>query len=208
VREPSAFLFDEPLSNLDARLRLEMRAEIARLHQTLGITMIYVTHDQVEAMTLGQRIAVIKDGQLQQYAPPLEVYREPANLFVATFIGSPPINTASGQVVTSESREEFRYENLVLDVSAPGYEGEAVLGIRPEALSLVTDVHEVDFIAEVARLEPLGNELLIHIAGPGENRWIARAAPDTKCAVGDPIGVRLDRNQIHLFAGTEMTRLA
>jgi len=185
-----------------------MRAEIARLHQTLGITMIYVTHDQVEAMTLGQRIAVIKNGQLQQYAPPLEVYREPANLFVATFIGSPPINTASGQVVTEDRGERFRYDNLVVDVSAPGYEGDAVLGIRPEAVSLVTEVQEVDFVADIGRLEPLGNELLVHLEGPGERRWICRVTPDTECAVGDPIGVRLDRTQIHLFAGADMTRLA
>jgi ABC-type sugar transport system ATPase subunit len=136
VREPRVFLFDEPLSNLDARLRLEMRAEIARLHQQLRTTMIYVTHDQVEAMTLGQRIAVMRDGLLQQYAPPLEVYRRPANLFVARFIGSPPINTVAGEVVDRSSHSWFVAPAIEVPLDGCAFSGSATLGVRPESMSL------------------------------------------------------------------------
>ena len=112
VRDPQVFLFDEPLSNLDARLRADMRREIADLHARLGVTMVYVTHDQVEAMTLGERIAVMRDGRLQQYAPPLEIYRRPANLYVATFIGTPAINLAAGRVDAGRGAATFNAGRL------------------------------------------------------------------------------------------------
>ncbi len=207
VREPSVFLFDEPLSNLDARLRLEMRGEIAQLHRRLGTTMVYVTHDQVEAMTLGQRIAIMKEGLLQQYAPPLEVYQKPANLFVATFIGSPPINTISGSVTNADGHSAFAAHGLELALSSLSHSGPATLGVRAEALSLVANVHDVDFIAEIVRLEPLGNEVLVYLGGPGEHSWVARVDPEYRCAAGDTVGVRLDRSRIHLFAGPDQERI-
>ncbi|UCD23154.1 MAG: ABC transporter ATP-binding protein [Gemmatimonadota bacterium] len=207
VREPSVFLFDEPLSNLDARLRLEMRGEIAQLHRRLGTTMVYVTHDQVEAMTLGHRVAIMNEGVLQQYAPPLEVYQKPANLFVATFIGSPPINTVSGAVKSVGGRSVFEAPGLELELATPLASEPATLALRAEGLSLLENVHEVDFTADVVRLEPLGNEVLVYLDGPASESWVARVNPDHPCAVGDTIGVRLDRSRIHLFAGPNQKRI-
>ena len=159
VREPKAFLLDEPLSNLDAKLRVQMRAELKRLHQRLGVTTIYVTHDQVEAMTLGDRLAVMSAGRLQQVGTPQDVYEKPTNVFVAHFIGSPPMNllkgTAAGGVVRAGDLESR------VPVAMP--DGPCVVGIRPESLSLAE--HEdagarLDFHIEV--VEPLGGELLAH----------------------------------------------
>jgi multiple sugar transport system ATP-binding protein len=156
VREPAAFLLDEPLSNLDAKLRVQMRAELKRLHARLGITTIYVTHDQVEAMTLGDRIAVLSEGALQQLGPPQEVYEHPANVFVAGFVGSPPMNllraNAAGDSVTAGE--------LVLP-SRDGSQGEIVLGLRPE--SFVTPAEGVPALAfRVEVVEPLGDEVVVH----------------------------------------------
>ena len=131
VRQPQVFLFDEPLSNLDAKLRVQMRAEIGALHQRLGTTMIYVTHDQVEAMTLGQRIVVMDGGLVQQAAPPLELYRQPANRFVAGFIGSPSMNFVRG--ILNGGRFSFEGREVSLNGDAHG-SGAAILGIRPEDL--------------------------------------------------------------------------
>jgi multiple sugar transport system ATP-binding protein len=203
VREPRVFLFDEPLSNLDARLRLEMRAEIARLHQQLRTIMIYVTHDQVEAMTLGQRIAVMRDGLLQQYAPPLEVYRSPANLFVARFIGSPPINTVAGEVVDRTSHSVFVAPAIEVPLDGCAFSGRATLGVRPESIAIASDVHDVDFVAQVQRLEPLGNELLVYLECPADCNWVARVDPEYQCSPGEQVGVRLDRTRLHVFAGPE-----
>src|SRR5690242_10663374 len=118
VREPKAFLFDEPLSNLDAQLRVETRAELARLHRRLGATMVYVTHDQVEAMTLGTRVAVLKDGELQQVAPPMELYRRPRNQFVASFIGSPSMNFLRGDVTRANGAPQFTAPGLRLSLAS------------------------------------------------------------------------------------------
>lgn len=169
--------------------------------------MVYVTHDQVEAMTLGQRIAIMKEGLLQQYAPPLEVYQKPANLFVATFIGSPPINTISGSVTNADGHSAFTAHGLELALSSLSHSGPATLGVRAEALSLVANVHDVDFIAEIVRLEPLGNEVLVYLGGPSEHSWVARVDPEYRCAAGDTVGVRLDRSRIHLFAGPDQERI-
>ena len=155
VRNPQVFLFDEPLSNLDAQLRLQMRIEIARLHRRLGATTLYVTHDQVEAMTLADRIAVLKDGDLQQYDSPLNIYKKPANRFVATFIGSPSMNLLSGERqgdrFVGEGFDIGLPENLTVDV--------AEIGVRPQAFELCEDgtlVGEVDFV------EALGSETFVH----------------------------------------------
>jgi multiple sugar transport system ATP-binding protein len=161
VREPKAFLLDEPLSNLDAKLRVQMRAELKRLHTRLGITTIYVTHDQVEAMTLGDRIAVISAGRPQQIASPQEVYDHPANLFVAGFIGSPAMNLVrgraqGGRVVAGDLTFERRGVT----------DGEVVVGMRPEALSPAADgLPSFEFLVDV--VEPLGDEVVVHGSTPG-----------------------------------------
>ena len=156
VREPEVFLLDEPLSNLDAKLRVQMRAGLKRLHGRLGVTTVYVTHDQVEAMTLGDRIAVLSDGKLQQLGPPQEVYDRPANVFVAGFIGSPPMNLLRA----SASGGRIKAGELTLE-RAGVPDGELVVGLRPEALRPAVDgMPALDFRVDV--VEPLGDELIVH----------------------------------------------
>jgi sn-glycerol 3-phosphate transport system ATP-binding protein len=170
VREPKAFLLDEPLSNLDAKLRVQMRAELKRLHQQLDITTIYVTHDQVEAMTLGDRLAVMSAGKLQQVGTPQDVYEHPTNVFVAHFIGSPPMNLLKATVAGGRAQAGD------LSVELPQVpEGPCIVGIRPDSLSVreADDARPaLDFDIEV--VEPLGGELLAHGFVNGH-----RASPDT-----------------------------
>ncbi len=219
VREPSVFLFDEPLSNLDARLRLEMRDLIASLHGKLAATMVFVTHDQVEAMSLGQRIAVLREGRLQQVGQPLEVYARPANLFVARFIGSPPINTADGVLGHDGGGPVFLADGLtVAGAETAAQSGDSatdrpvVLAVRPEALELVDpDAGDANLRRTVRRLEPLGSELLVHMDGVGPEEaggvapepWVARVAPDSPVRPGQTVGLRIDGDRAHVFdAGT------
>jgi len=204
VRDPRVFLFDEPLSNLDARLRAEMRHELTDLHRRLGATMIFVTHDQVEAMTLGDRIAVLKDGVLQQYDTPLEVYRRPANLFVATFVGTPEINTVGGpadrRTGGPKTGGEFRCGafRLLLEREVPP--GQVVVAVRPEDLGLVgADSGACDVAVQVERLEPLGNELLVHVTAQPDLRWVVRARADWPGQPGDRVGLHIDPARVHLF---------
>ncbi|HEU5225526.1 MAG TPA: sn-glycerol-3-phosphate ABC transporter ATP-binding protein UgpC [Actinomycetota bacterium] len=158
VREPEVFLLDEPLSNLDAKLRVQMRSELKRLHDRIGVTTIYVTHDQVEAITLGERIAVLSDGVLQQVGPPQEVYDHPANVFVAGFIGSPPMNLLAGTAL--DGRVTVGEVELEHD-DAP--DGEVLVGIRPEGLRPVGAEHAGPvFEVCVDVVEPLGDEVLVH----------------------------------------------
>ena len=158
VREPEVFLLDEPLSNLDAKLRVQMRSELKRLHDRIGVTTIYVTHDQVEAITLGERIAVLSEGVLQQVGPPQDVYDHPANVFVAGFIGSPPMNllkgnAAGGRIAVGEV--EF------VDRQVP--DGEVLVGIRPDAVPPVGEAFDGPvFEVSVEVVEPLGDEVLVH----------------------------------------------
>jgi len=169
VREPLVFLFDEPLSNLDARLRVQMRAEIKRLHQRVHATMVYVTHDQVEAMTLGDRIAVLKSGVLQQVADPFTLYREPVNTFVAGFIGSPPINLVQA-TVSADGAPALVFDGHRVPLSAsiatrlgPQRGGGVIVGVRPEDLSVGSapgDAFSLPGVVEVC--EPLGNETLVY----------------------------------------------
>ena len=158
VREPEVFLLDEPLSNLDAKLRVEMRAELKRLQDRVGVTTIYVTHDQVEAMTLGDRIVVLSDGILQQTGRPQDVYDDPANLFVAGFIGSPPMNLMKGRA-TGGSIAAGDLELPDMRVR----DGDVVVGMRPEALHPVGEDHPgPGFAVLVDVIEPLGDEVLVH----------------------------------------------
>ena len=168
VRSPNAFLMDEPLSNLDARLRGQMRAEIAKLQKMSAVTTVYVTHDQVEAMTMGDRVAVMNRGALQQLDTPRRLYDHPANLFVASFIGSPPINLAAGELIAHEGGTAVRTGAFVLPLARPGKvlpaTGNVIVGIRPEALRPATDAAASGVIsASVAFVEDLGATLLIHL---------------------------------------------
>jgi multiple sugar transport system ATP-binding protein len=172
VREPHAFLMDEPLSNLDARLRVQMRAEIARIQKMTGVTTIYVTHDQIEAMTMGDRVAVMNQGVLQQLAPPRALYHEPLNLFVASFIGSPAINLLEGELAAIADGLELRMGSQKLRLpetllsrrpSLARHAGQAVVvGLRPEALTLGQE-NAATMVGEVALVEDLGASLLAHL---------------------------------------------
>jgi ABC-type sugar transport system ATPase subunit len=197
VREPTVFLFDEPLSNLDAQLRVQTRVELARLHRRLGTTMVYVTHDQTEAMTLGARIAVMHGGRLQQLAPPLDVYDRPANRFVARFIGSPPMNLFEGDTHTEGGGTRFRGAALTVDLTRPSPAGRCVLGIRPEHLNVDP---AGSLVLTVDMVEPLGAET--HVAGtaPGGELVVARLARHHAVATGDVVHLTFDPAHAHLFA--------
>ena len=180
VREPKVFLFDEPLSNLDAKLRVQMRSEIGALHARLGGTMVYVTHDQIEAMTLGSRIAVMLDGTVQQVARPLELFNEPINMFVAGFIGSPPMNFVRG-TIRCEGGLRFVSADGAVACNAPptldGHDGrDIILGIRPEYLRPAAP-EDGQFGAALKRVEHLGSELILYL-DVGSNEVICRLPAD------------------------------
>jgi multiple sugar transport system ATP-binding protein len=199
VRHPQVFLFDEPLSNLDARLRVEMRAELSQLHRRLNATIIYVTHDQVEAMTMGQRIAIMNAGALQQVAEPLEVYRRPANKFVAGFIGSPAINFFAGELKGAGGGDWlFQSDLFQLPVACTGAASgdAATLGVRPEDLRL----SEVGTFSAVVRVvEPLGSEMYVHLEDAGSARVVARVPADTRIAVDERVCIDIPPAKVHLF---------
>jgi multiple sugar transport system ATP-binding protein len=207
VRHPQVFLFDEPLSNLDAKLRVQMRVELKRLHDRLETTAIYVTHDQVEAMTLGDRVVVMKDGWVQQVGEPLELYGKPANRFVAGFIGSPAMNFAD--VTVGERGGALWADSAGLRIRVPAaladalrrHAGERVtLGVRPEDLHPVTggDSPDYAFDAVVDVVEPLGSEILLDIkAGP--NAMVARVDPSVRVKVHEKIRLALDPERLHFF---------
>ncbi|KRG42823.1 glycerol-3-phosphate transporter ATP-binding subunit [Stenotrophomonas pictorum JCM 9942] len=207
VREPSVFLLDEPLSNLDAKLRHSVRAEIAQLHRKLGTTMIYVTHDQVEAMTLGQRIVVLDEGRVQQIDTPMALYQRPANLFVAGFLGSPAMNMLRGRLKSSS------VDGLALELAdgpllplggltlSPGWFGtEIVVGVRPEHLQPSEAVGH--FSAVVEGVEPVGNEIFVNLRH-GAQPLVMRVAPQPLPAPGERVGVAVTPAALHFFdAGT------
>jgi ABC-type sugar transport system ATPase subunit len=213
VREPEVFLLDEPLSNLDAKLRVQMRAALKRLHGRLGVTTVYVTHDQVEAMTLGDRIAVMSDGRLQQLGAPQDVYDRPDNMFVAGFIGSPPMNLLRGRVRSGHATAG----DLV--VPAPGVpDSEVFVGVRPESLQpAVNGMPSLGF--EVAVVEPLGDEVIVHgtvvaelaevapeeseaalLSGDGDRaEAVACLAPRDRPREGSVIQLGVEPEAVHLF---------
>jgi ABC-type sugar transport system ATPase subunit len=215
VREPAVFLLDEPLSNLDARLRVQMRAGLKRLHGRLGVTTVYVTHDQVEAMTLGDRIAVLSDGRLQQLGPPQELYDTPANVFVAGFIGSPPMNLLRAAARDGRvSAGDFVLERAGLP------DGALIVGLRPEALRPAVDgMPSVNFRVDV--VEPLGDELIVHgslaaelIAASSDAEFadgalpvsngtsveaVARLDPRDRPAEGSVIRLGIEPQDVHVF---------
>jgi multiple sugar transport system ATP-binding protein len=209
VRKPLVFLFDEPLSNLDAKLRVQMRTEIHKLHIRLQTTIIYVTHDQVEAMTMGDRIAVMKDGLLQQVADPITVYDHPANKFVAGFIGSPPMNFMDGRIIKKDGRiyfDEGKIQvKLVEDMYskiAPYIGKELVLGIRSE------DIYDKLFVSEappdnVVKVncevaEPMGSEVYLYL-NTGRHTFIARVGAHDRPQVNQDMDVVFDMSKVHFF---------
>ncbi|MGN6308202.1 MAG: ABC transporter ATP-binding protein [Xanthobacteraceae bacterium] len=201
VREPDVFLLDEPLSNLDAKLRVRMREEIARLHQDVGTSMVYVTHDQVEAMTLANRIVIMRDGHVQQIGAPLEVYDRPANLFVAGFIGSPEMNLIEGRIEGGH----FVAGNLRVALPAGTQaSGEVVLGIRPEHLALTSDADGVAFTVRV--IEQLGAQTLCVGEAGGERLRILVDRVD-HWSPGQSIGVRFPAAKLHLFVKSSGQRV-
>ncbi len=195
VREPKVFLFDEPLSNLDAPLRLELRALLLQLHRDLGTTMLYVTHDQIEAMTMGERIAVLQGGRLRQVGTPGEVYASPADAFVAGFVGSPGMNVLSAAPETDRKRV-LACGSLRLRVPM-NISGSVLLGVRPEHVELELPGIGVGD-AEVRVVEPLGSDTLVHLDAGGV-ALVAKVQGIPLVRAGDRVGVRIDAGQLHLF---------
>jgi multiple sugar transport system ATP-binding protein len=205
VRKPAVFLFDEPLSNLDAKLRAQTRAELKRLHLRLKTTTVYVTHDQVEAMTMGQRLAVMRDGRIQQVGTPLEIYARPENLFVAQFVGSPPMNLFPATV--GEGGRELQAPSFRLPVPASlrgataAREGSRVLaGIRPEDLSADSrgGAAPATIATRVEVVEPLGDEVVVH-ARAGDQLLIAKLPPDRIPNAEESLDLSIDLDRLHLF---------
>jgi ABC-type sugar transport system ATPase subunit len=227
VREPQAFLFDEPLSNLDAKLRVHTRAELARIHRALAATMIYVTHDQEEAMTLGDRIAVLRNGRLQQCAPPLDVYRTPVNAFVGGFVGSPSMNFVMCNL--RRDGDMLRLENTArsLAITLPRLSNAAshdsiLLGIRPEDVEIAAG-GDADMVARVDVVERLGAEILVHFDVDGARRAPVHSHPtdeedaardfrvvasvETQVREGDSVGLRFQRDRLQLFDSSTGSRI-
>ena len=205
VREPLAFLFDEPLSNLDAQLRVETRVELSRLHRKLGATTVYVTHDQSDALTLGDRIAVLKEGVLQQIDTPMELYRRPANKFVAGFIGSPAMNFIEGVIQRSDAAIAttglctFKGIDLTVDVPCGGdFHGRAFLGVRPQHVEVSAN-GEGRPRGEVAVVEPMGNEQIVYVTLSGGDKLVAVAPPEAMIRPGDTVLITIKPEGVHLF---------
>jgi len=213
VRHPRVFLFDEPLSNLDAKLRVQMRVELKKLHQRLGTTAVYVTHDQVEAMTLGDRVIVMRDGVVQQVGEPLDLYNSPANRFVAGFIGSPAMNFASVTMMDGNGRLTAKNAGLQLEVPASHTERlrshvgrEVTIGIRPENLHVATDSDPagLTFPSKVEVVEQLGSEILLDVR-VGDDTMVAAVDPTTRARVQDQIHLAVNPARLHFFdAKTEV----
>ena len=207
VREPSVFLFDEPLSNLDAKMRVEMRKELLILHRSLNATIVYVTHDQIEAMTLGTRICVMSHGYIQQVGKPLDVYDRPNNIFVAKFIGTPPMNIFKGTVTShtfSEAQLKFntsgKLENEIT--------GKAFLGVRPEDMIVCKEEDEEDnsnvkFKANVDVIERLGDEQLVY-CNTGDNHFICKADSHIPIEYGKEYTFKLNDKKVHIFNEAEV----
>ncbi len=209
VRQPKVFLFDEPLSNLDAKLRVQMRAEIIKLHNKLKTTIIYVTHDQVEAMTMGDRIVVIDEGRLQQYDTPVEIYNNPTNKFVAGFIGSPSINFFDGKLIKSDGNVLFADNNFKVEVPDEFMDDlkdyidkDLTMGIRPEDVyhkpySSSAD-YPADFVAKVEVVEPLGSEFQVNFL-IGETTFRGRLEPKEEPIMGEDMDVVINMKKAHFF---------
>jgi inositol-phosphate transport system ATP-binding protein len=212
VKRPAVLLLDEPLSNLDARLRHEMRGEIKRLQKDVGITSVFVTHDQQEALTMADRVAVINRGHLEAYDTPEALYARPPNRFVAEFIGDPKMNFIPVELARRDGSVGFRHAELGLDLLAPlrtpppdGLPPNGLLGIRPEDLALVAP-DQGDLGGEIYVIEPSGREKLVDVQS-GEKVFRVVAHPGFDGSIGDAVGLRFDRDRLHLFDREAETRL-
>jgi multiple sugar transport system ATP-binding protein len=206
IRDPAVFLFDEPLSNLDAQLRATMRAELVRLHQRLGKTMVYVTHDQLEAMTMSTRIAVMYKGRLQQIDTPAAIYNRPANRFVAGFVGTPTMNFVAGKFVEGQAGLEFK-SSLLPAIAVGGLAGaragmEVEVGFRSEHVAL----GQGTAAAEVSVIEALGHETLVLLTA-GADEIVVRTRPDIQLRVGEKTRFDVATDQLHFFAKTDGNRI-
>jgi multiple sugar transport system ATP-binding protein len=214
VRKPSVYLFDEPLSNLDAKLRVQMRGEIKRLQQRLQTTTVYVTHDQIEAMTMGSRISVMKDGRIQQVGAPLEIYDRPANLFVAAFIGAPPMNFVAatvrdGGAALAASRFSLPVPAALLSTTS-GRDGmKVVVGIRPEHISDPSEARgrTAKLTADIEIVEPLGDEVIVH-ARVGGDPLVYKTPPAVAPEAGQKREIAVKLDQLHLFDAATEQRLS
>lgn len=221
VRDPACFLFDEPLSNLDAKLRVEMRAELKRLHQRLQTTTVYVTHDQEEAMTLGDRVVVMKDGLIQQCQTPLDIYRQPANRFVAGFVGTPPTNFFNGTLVQEDSAIWFdegsarlRLPPRAADLLAGKVGQSLVMGVRPESINdeptgrFAGTGNVIRFTINVT--EPLGDKMDLYLVTPNHDHVVARIDAHRGLETGEALDFYLDMDRVHFFepgdTGINLTR--
>ncbi len=198
VREPAVFLFDEPLSNLDAQLRASMRVELRQLHRRIGVTSVYVTHDQVEAMTLADRIIVLKDGRIQQVGTPEQIYKRPASVFVATFVGSPRMNLIEGRLKLVDGEPVFVSGLLRLPLRLKEPERyrdkKIVVGIRPEAILPGNG----PFKAEITHIEPLGAEKIVHLDLYG-HKIVAKTGPEASLSSSESVPVGLQLEGLHIF---------
>lgn len=212
VREPKAFLFDEPLSNLDASLRVRTRNELVRLHKQLDATIIYVTHDQVEAMTMGQRICVMNKGRVAQIGKPLEVYRQPADAFVARFLGNPPMNVLKARLHTEHGQPAVRLAGASLSLARWNRQvgaglprdGDVLIGMRPEEISVEPAIEGANTLrGVVSGVEPLGAETLVLVElDDGAGEVTARVHRDITASLGDRIGLRVPESALYLFDAT------
>ena len=217
VRKPDVFLFDEPLSNLDAKMRVQMRAEISKLHARLNATMIYVTHDQTEAMTMGDRICVMKDGEIMQVDEPINIYQSPANMFTAGFIGLPQMNFLHGSVVEADSDYYFAGQATGTDrIELPARLGEIarahlgkplVLGVRPEHFSACEADDPQAIHAKVEVGEPLGAESFIHLSTANGSKLVVRLAGIVQSNIGQSLSVKPNLDEVHLFDAASELRL-
>ncbi|PRY22609.1 carbohydrate ABC transporter ATP-binding protein (CUT1 family) [Aliiruegeria haliotis] len=203
VRGPDVFLFDEPLSNLDAELRVEMRVEIARLHEEIGATMIYVTHDQTEAMTLADKIVVLRDGRIEQVGKPMDLYRDPDNKFVAGFIGSPSMNFVKGEATGGKVTVPGLAAELDLSVNLPQDGRKVEVGVRPEHIELdaAGDTHVVELT------EALGGVSYAYLVAPTGERLIVEERGDYRTEKGAKVGVSYPIDKVYLFDGETEMRL-
>ena len=215
VRKPKVFLFDEPLSNLDAKLRVQMRAELSKLHKRLGVTIVYVTHDQIEAMTMATQMFVMKDGVLQQSGHPLEIFKKPAKAFVGGFISSPSMNFLEGEIVREEERLYGKTKGMRFSLPSDartgldGTNGKKVLfGIRPEDFFIEEEKNqeELSFLAKPEVIEPLGDESYIHFVLEG-TPFIAKTRKDITKLPEDEIAFGVNEERIHVFDGESRVRI-
>jgi len=208
VRNPQVYLMDEPLSNLDAKLRSQMRAELQKIHQTLQVTTVYVTHDQAEAMTLGQRLVLMKNGVVQQTGTPLELYDQPANQFVAGFLGTPPMNFITGRLEEKDNLLYFKTPERDFSLPpqfkaklTPYLTDELTLGLRPENIYLEAAENPLpcELKAHVETTEMMGNEIILHLKNDS-HRLTARVAPDAGLIPGDTVTLYIDLSKAHFFS--------